>query len=641
MCGINGIAYKHGQVHDEKLMLSLLDKMNDAIIHRGPDDAGTYSDDSSVAMGMRRLSVIDLSTGHQPISNEKNTITIIFNGEIYNYKKLREELVAEGVSFTTSSDTEVILKLYEKHGEKCVERLNGMFAFSIHDTIRKKVFIARDRFGEKPLYYSMSKGMFIWASELKSIVKIDPELKQISPQALSSYFALSYIPAPLTIYRNVFKLKPGYTLTLDTVSMTTDIRKYWDINLSQDENQLSYDEAKKQLRTLLFDSIEKRMISDVPLGVFLSGGVDSSIVAAVMSKVSNKSIKTFSVGYVNRRYDESRRAKMVSYHIKSDHHQYTLDYKEVFDTLDKVILNYDEPFADSSSLPTYFVSQKARQEVKVALTGDGGDEVFGGYNKYLIHTYGKLYRSLVPGFVRNNMVKPVLELNILKGSDSKSALSKTRKFVSAVNNGTVDDHLNVVSLGFHQHELGRLLKSDNLVDYKEVLKQYIDLPEGTEASPLKIARYIDKQISLEGDMLVKVDRASMLTSLECRAPFLDHRLMELTYNMPDKFLISGNNKKRILKETFEDLLPYDFFNAPKVGFEIPIAHWLRDELKEDLIQTLSADNLNQHQLFNNQYISELVHEHVDLNINHANKLWTLYCFQKWYIHNSNDNFVKC
>ncbi len=631
MCGINGIVFKN-KASSKDSVFSIINTMNNAIIHRGPDDDGVYVFDDHLAFGMRRLSIIDLSCGKQPIYNEAKNIVITFNGEIYNYKEIKENFINEGVEFYTDSDTEVVLKLYEKYGEGSLQHLDGMFAFAIHDKVKNKIFIARDRFGEKPLYYHQSKDEILWASELKSLISIRPQLKSISLEALNIYLALTYIPAPLTIYENVFKLKAGHCMTIDTTSLETTINKYWDIDIQEGKkNSIQFFEAKHQLRSLLFESVKKRMIADVPLGVFLSGGVDSTIIAAIMAKISKEKIKTFSVGYSDKRYDESERARMVANHIKSDHHEYILNYEELIGDIDKIILNYDEPFADASCLPTFFVSSKTAQKVKVALTGDGGDEVFGGYNKYLIHTYGKKYKSFIPSLIRDKVIKPLISSNLFRGKDSKSKLTKIRKMVQSIQSDTLTNHLNIIALGFKQNALSDLLHEGNVLDFKDLLKRYIHFPNiDAQIDELKFARYVDKQTSLEGDMLVKVDRASMFCSLECRSPFLDHKIMEFTYQIPDNFLLDGFNKKKILKETFKDLLPPDFFNAPKSGFEIPIATWFRNDLKLDLIGTLSEVNLIKHNYFKNDYVAGLINEHLNAGIDHSTQLWTLFSFQKWY-----------
>lgn len=629
MCGINGLLYKEIN-HQIGRQLQL---MNGLINHRGPDDSGVYCT-AHVGMGMQRLSIIDLSTGNQPMYNDANDIIIVFNGEIYNYKTLKLELEKEGVLFHTQSDTEVILRLYEKYGEGMLNKLNGMFAFSIYDKKNNLIFIARDRFGEKPLYYYHDDDKFVWASELKSITAAFPELKKLSREAIMLFFSLTYIPAPHSVYKNICKLLPGHYLKINTSTLKKDVHEYWDINPGiKPDPGISYLNAQKEIRHLLFESVEQRMIADVPLGVFLSGGVDSTIIAAIMAKTSNKKVNTFSVGYNNKRYDESARARQIATHINAEHHEYILDYNDIFSYIDHIVLNYDEPYADSSCLPTYFVSSKTVQYVKVALTGDGGDEVFGGYNKYMLPHYRKRVEQYVPGFIKSLLSNKTISDNILNRGDSKSIFSKVKKVVDLLNEETIPGHLNLLALGFRQHELEMLFTHETL-DLKNLLEKYLVKIKSTD-DELKQLRYIDKKISLEGDMLVKVDRASMLCSLECRSPFLDHRLMEYTYHLPDDYLIYKGNKKRILKDTFKDLLPEGFFNSPKSGFEIPVGEWLRGPLKKDLLDTLSDTNLQKTELFNIKYIKQLIDEHISNKANHARQLWTLYCFQKWFKKNIN------
>jgi len=629
VCGINGLLYKEvGPDITRQLQL-----MNTAIVHRGPNDDGLYCTDK-LGMGMRRLSVIDLSTGNQPMKNNAGDVTIVFNGEIYNYQGLKADLEKQGAVFTTQSDTEVILKLYEQYGEGMLNKLNGMFAFSIHDKRKNEIFIARDRFGEKPLYYHHNAGQFIWASELKSIIAINPELKKISQEALTLYFSLTYIPAPHSIYQDIFKLLPGHYLKINTSTLKKKTHEYWDINPgTKSDAGITYTSAQKEIRNLLFESVGQRMIADVPLGVFLSGGVDSTIIAAIMAKNTDQKVKTFSVGYENKRYDESARARQVANHIGSEHHEYILDYNDLFGMVDSVVLNYDEPYADSSCLPTYFISSKTVQHVTVALTGDGGDEVFGGYNKYTLPHYRKRVNKYVPGFLKPALSPTGFAHKVLSTGDSKSLFSKIKKVADLLNEDTITGHLNLLALGFRQYELDTLLKSSN-INYISLLAPYLTKLNDTD-DELKQLRYIDKQISLEGDMLVKVDRASMLCSLECRSPFLDHRLMEYTYRLPDEYLLSNGNKKRILKDTFADMLPDGFFNAPKSGFEIPVGDWLRGPLKNDMIETLSDTALQQTGFFNTEYIKKLMSDHILNKADNARQLWTLYCFQKWFNNNIN------
>lgn len=626
MCGINGIVSLAKNIS----LAYDINKMNNMIVHRGPDDSGTYLDNNRVALGMRRLSIIDLEQGKQPIINDDATKVIVFNGEIYNYLDLKSILEAKGINFNTLSDTEVILRMFEVFGKDCVKYLNGMFSFAIYDKNEKSVFIARDRFGEKPLYYATLGDQIVWASELKSIINLRPELKVISTDSLQLFLSLSYIPAPHTIYEGVFKLKPGYWMSINTENLNISSHKYWDIEPQTDKPSISYKDAQKKLNNLLFDSVEKRMISDVPLGVFLSGGVDSSIVAAIMSKVTDHKIKTFTVGYRNKRYDESDRALKVATHLNSEHFSCLLEYDEVIEDLDKVLLNYDEPFGDPSCLPTHFISKKTSQFVKVVLTGDGGDEVFAGYNKYLLHTYGRLYQKFVPDSFSKRIIQPLLHVLAPRDRDTKSLITRTKKLFDSIGGDTMSNHINVIQLGFKMDELNRLWVGESHADINKML-EYIILPKDPQiSSNLQIARYIDSKISLEGDLLVKVDRASMLTSIECRAPFLDHRLMEFSYNLPDSYLVSGNNMKKILKSSFSKLLPDKFFDAPKSGFEIPIGNWFRNELKLNLIDTLSEDNMQNHGFFDYKIIKNLIDDHLSMKIDNTWKLWTLYSFQKWY-----------
>jgi asparagine synthase (glutamine-hydrolysing) len=630
MCGINGLLFKNPIT----LLEQQLGMMNKQIIHRGPNDAGMYCHEERIGMGMQRLAVIDIASGRQPIKNDTEDIVIVFNGEIYNYRILKQELENAGVVFCTQSDTEVVLKLYEKWGKDCLKHMNGMFAFSIHDKKNKSIFIARDRFGEKPLYYYSDAEKFTWASELKSIISTFPELKKIEKKSLHLFLSLTYIPAPFTIYEKVFKLKAGHYMLIDTETLAVDIQPYWDIKPHEHKKENEYVQAKTDLRKLVFESIEQRMIADVPLGVFLSGGVDSAIIAAVMAKVSSKKIKAFTVGSENRAYDESARAKQVASHIGAEHFLYPLQYKEMLGKLDAIVLNYDEPFADSSALPSYFIANKAVQEVTVALTGDGGDEVFGGYNKYLSSRYRKILTTYLPEVLQKKITDPVFLEKILGGRNSKSILTKAKRFLSSLQGDSFTSHLNIIALGFRQEEMVKLLKQQQY-PYKDILIHELNKTAVSEFEGLKLLRYIDKEISLEGDMLAKVDRASMRCSLECRSPFLDHRLMEKTYEWPDEFLIKGSQTKRILKETFSDLLPTGFFNAPKSGFEIPVGEWLRNELKDDLLLLLDNSNLGKHGFFNTEYVQKLVTEHLQRTLDHSWKLWTLYCFQKWYRHNFN------
>jgi len=631
MYGINGFVIKRDK---SKNPVEMLHTMNERIFHRGADSEGTFTkelESSIVGMGMRRLTIIDLSSASQIIFNDDKSKVIVYNGEIYNSRDIRKELEQQHhLCFSTQSDGEVLLKGYSVWGEKILSKLNGVFILSIYDDNKKEIFIARDRLGEKPLYYTFEDDAFVWASELKSISTLLPKKGEISQEALNIYFSLSYIPAPYTIYKDVKKLSAGHYMRVNVETLHSSIVRYWDIPVGTNPNPIkTYAQAKQKLRELLFDAIEKR-ITDVPFGTFLSGGVDSGIVSAIAAKISGQSIKTFSVGFKNKRYDESERAMIVAKHINSEHHEFILDYDEILGDVDSIILNYDEPYADASCIPTYFISKQASEKVKMVLSGDGGDEVFGGYNKYLFIRYRKMFNRYLPAFVRKLLISEFFSQQFLGKGDTRSFSAKFKKLLTSIDSDVINSHLNIISLGFKNRELSQLLSKQPLSS-NELLLDNIDMNVLSKLTDdLKLVRYLDKETSLEGDMLVKTDRACILASLICRSPLLDYRLMEFSYTIPDEYLLYKSNKKRILKDTFADLLPDNYFNAPKLGFEIPVGEWFRTSLKTDLYETLSAKNMECCNFLNVQYIGQLVDEHITGKFDHATKLWIVYCFQKWY-----------
>ncbi|WP_103865535.1 asparagine synthase (glutamine-hydrolyzing) [Aquimarina sp. I32.4] len=628
MCGINGFVYL--EKHDISQLRKDITIMNDMIIHRGPDDDGEYVDegfDFSVFMGMRRLSIIDLSSGKQPIYSEDKNIVIVFNGEIYNYQELRESLVKQGVTFKTNSDTEVILKLYEKEGTNSFKKLDGMFAFSIHDKTKNKIFIARDFFGEKPLYYTEKDNKFFWASELKSILKSIKTVPSINKIGLNLFLKLTYIPAPFTIYENIHKLEPNHFLTYDLRSKSYEI-EIIEEQETPEKSEEHFDEAKSNVKELVQKSVESRSVSDVPIGTFLSGGVDSSVVSLCLSKMSASKISTFSIGFDKKSYDESDKARTVAKLINSDHHEFILNEKDLESNINEILLNFDEPFSDSSSLPSYLVASKTSQHVKVALTGDGGDEVFGGYNKYYMGRINQKYTSLVPEGLHNFMEKTVTPLLKTKG-DRRGKRFKTRRLLNAIDY-TDNYYWDIISLGYAADTLSQYLQQDYLV-----LSPFEYYKEKTGIkSPKNLTEYraIDKNISLEGDMLVKVDRTSMLTSLECRAPFLNKKLWNYTNTLPEEYLIKGWDKKYILKAAFKEEFPEGFLDKSKAGFGVPIGDWLRSSLKVDLEKYIDHTFLKNQNIFQVDAITKLVKDHLS-GIDNTFMVWTFFCFQKWYMNN--------
>lgn len=626
MCGINGILYnKPGKTDIE----SHLTRMNNLIVHRGPDDDGThfeYGRNYSLALGMRRLSIIDLHTGKQPIYNKDESLIIVFNGEIYNYQKLKKSLEQQGVIFKTKSDTEVILKLYETYGSESFEYLDGMYAFSILDKTKGKLIIARDFFGEKPLYYTKTNDGLIWASELKSITPILSNRPEISKHGLNLYFKLTYIPAPFTIYEGIYKLEANSLLEYDLNTHEYNISTINHINHPETTNY-SLEEASKKLHDLVMDSVSSRSVADVPLGTFLSGGVDSSIVSLGLSKINDKKIETFSIGFKKSSFDESDKSRLVAKLINSNHHEFIIDENDISQYIDQIILNFDEPFADSSALPTYLVANKTREFVKVALTGDGGDEVFGGYNKYYMGRLNANYTKFVPSKLHKTLAYASKGLLSSK-QDERGLKLKVRKFISSVNYQG-EYYWDIISLGFGK-DTQLLLNSTYLfnapfLSYKRTINHSLN-------DDIHMYREIDRHVSLEGDMLVKVDRTSMLNSLECRAPFLNKSLWEFSNNLPSKYLINGWDKKYILKEAFKNEFPKGFLDHPKKGFVVPVGDWLRSHLRPELEKYANTGYIDKQGIFNKEFLSPILNNHLSGKEDNTYKVWTYFVFQKWYNH---------
>ena len=622
MCGINGLVYKNAENTDVQ---SIIGKMNQKIIHRGPDEDGFFVEhleDKTIAFAMRRLSIVDLSTGKQPIFTEDKSKVIVFNGQIYNSEELKKTLVQKGFAFHTSSPAEVVLKLYECFGLEAFNMLDGVFAFSIYDKILGKIFIARDFFGDKPLHYQHSEKGLIWASELKSIISVLDKKPEIDNMGLNLYFQLTYIPAPFTIYKGISKLESNSFIEYD---VNTNALKIHEIHSEKiEKQQISFDEAKKNVRKLVEESVSSRSVSDVSLGAFLSGGVDSSIISLCLSKQSDSKIDTFSIGFDKKSFDETEKSRLVANLIGSNHHEFVISEKDLTSHLDEILLNFDEPFADSSALPSYIVASKTVDYVKVALTGDGGDEVFGGYNKYLIGGINQKYTSLVPRFLHQSVLKVANALTKQKG-DERGLKFKVRK---ALNSIDYDDSFfyNIIKLGFTDKEMSIYLnEKDRVENPLAYYQQKIPNPKN-----LTDFRNVDKMISLEGDMIVKVDRTSMLASMECRAPFLTREIWNYTLSLPDEYLLKGNNKKMILKKAFENEFPEQFLEKSKKGFGVPVGDWLRQGMRSELLSYIDDKFLEEQDIFDIQNIKKIVLNHLNSVEDNSFKIWTFYCFQKWY-----------
>lgn len=601
--------------------------MNDKIIHRGPDEDGFYTENfngTTLGMAMRRLSIIDLTSGKQPIFTADKSKVIVFNGEIYNFKKLRETLITKGYTFYTSCDTEVVVNLYDCYGTAAFSMLDGMFAFSLLDKTTNTLYIVRDFFGEKPLYYFQNQDTLIWASELKSILKILPSKPEIDTTALNLYLQLTYIPAPYSIFKSIKKLEANHYMTVDCNTMETEV---FSIPQSKKQYQIANkNEAIQITHDLVRESVASRSISDVPLGTFLSGGVDSSIVSLCLAQQSDRKIETFSIGFDKKSFDESEKSRAVAKLINSNHHEFVIGEEDLKANLSEIILNFDEPFADSSALASYVVANKTKQYVTVALTGDGGDEVFGGYNKYYMGKLNHRYTSLLPEAIHKSILK-MADVLLKTSEDNRGKRFRANRLLKAINYQG-DFYYNIISLGFQEEEIPSLLNHSYSV--QQPLHYYKSLI-GNQNKTLTDFRNIDLHLSLEGDMLVKVDRTSMLTSLECRAPFLNKEIWNFTNQLPENYLINGWDKKHILKDAFKQYFPKDFLNKSKKGFGVPVGDWLKSNLKLELLAYSEKSFIDKQGIFNANEIQKLVFNHVNSKSDNTFRVWTFYCFQKWYV----------
>lgn len=626
MCGINGIIAKANRNKDN--INAILNTMNNLIIHRGPDDDGLFSevnDQFSIGMGMRRLAIIDLKSGKQPVFSDDKQIVIVFNGEIYNYKLIKAKLEAEGISFNTASDTEVILKAYEKYGVASFQWLDGMYGFSIYDKNINKLFIARDFFGEKPLYYTHTDKEFMWASELKSIINTIDFTPNISKKGINLYFRLTYIPAPHTIYENIFKLQANHYIEYDLESHTTSIHK---INLEPKPkaSQISFEDAKLKTKDLVYKSVESRSIADVGLGTFLSGGVDSSIISLCLSQANDKKIDTFSIGFKKASYDESAKSRVVAKMINSNHHEFIIDEEDLKNNIHEILINFDEPFSDTAALPTHLLSQKTRAHVTVALTGDGGDEVFGGYNKYYIGRMNKRYTSVVPSGL-HKAISGLSNKYLINKDDTRGRKFQINRLLNAIDyDGGF--YWDIISLANTKSQLAEIMSPD-FFD-ADIFQEYKDVLGNHKIETLTDFRLVDKILSLEGGMLAKVDRTSMMTSLECRAPFLNREIWEFANTLPESYLLKGWNKKYILKEAFRSQFPEEFLEKGKSGFGSPTGDWLRQSLRSELESYIEPELLKTQGIFNVDIITKLVRDHLESKKDSTFRVWSYYCFQKWY-----------
>jgi asparagine synthase (glutamine-hydrolysing) len=621
MCGITGIFDLQAR---REISLQLLQKMNRRQDHRGPDGEG-YHCEPGVGLGHRRLSIIDIAGGHQPLWNEDGSVAVTYNGEIYNFRELRTELASKGHVFKTACDTEVIVHAWEQWGQKCVERFNGMFAFGIWDRNIDCIFLARDRIGIKPFYYAVTTdGFLTFATELKAL-SIHPHVqKELDPEAVEDYFAFGYVPDPKTIYRHVAKLPPGHHLTVRRGQRLPAPQMYWDIDFNTVVQQRN-EELHENLIGRLRESVRKRLVADVPLGAFLSGGVDSSAVVALMAGLDASPVNTCSISFGDPKYNESRYAEKVAERYSTRHSTLNVDPAD-YSLIDILPGFYDEPFADSSAIPTYRVCELARQNVTVALSGDGGDENFIGYRRYRWHSIEEQVRRLMPQWLR----APVFGVMgaVYPKLDRAPRIFRAKSTLQALARDSLDAYFRSVSI-FPAELRRRLFHSD----FRSAINDYSALEvfrEHASAAPvsnsMQLVQYLDFKTYLPGDILTKVDRASMAHSLEVRVPLLDHEFVEWVSTIPVASKLSGRDGKHCFKSALKPYLPNDIMYREKMGFAVPLASWFRDQLADKLRQSVYGSRLRDCGIFDNQFLSQLVTEHESGARDHSAILWAVLMF---------------
>lgn len=630
MCGIAGAIWTDDA---RPVDAATLARMTDVLAHRGPDDRGTYATrvqvgnaaGMSVGLGHRRLSIIDLAGGHQPLANEDESVWVTFNGEIYNFAELRQRLEGAGHHFRTTSDTEVLVHLYEDEGSDFLRHLNGMFALAIWDARRGELLLARDRLGEKPLFYRHEPGRLLFASELKGLLAVPGAPRQIDPHALDCYLALHYVPHPLSIFAGYSKLPPAHWVRFGRDRFETGC--YWQPDFNREVARPWTDDVAA-VRELLTEAVQMRMVSDVPLGAFLSGGVDSSIVVALMQQARSEPVRTFSIGFPVPEYDETHYARLVAKHLGTEHEEFRVT-PDAVSILPKLVWHYDEPFSDSSAIPTYYVAQQTRAHVTVALTGDGGDELFAGYPRYRAVALGASFDRL-PAPLRRMLAARFWQ-NLPAGTSQRSKLRRFKRLVGALGESPGRRYFDWVSV-FSEQARAELYTDDYLATLPDADPyEFIAtaLARSARRDPVTAASLADAVTYLPCDLMTKVDIASMAHSLECRAPFLDHRLVELAAALPLGRKYRRGRGKRILLEAFGHLLPPEILRRGKMGFGVPLDHWFRHELRDYTREVLLDPATLGRGFFRPAAVTRLVEDHVSGCFDHSYRLWTLLFFELW------------
>ncbi len=620
MCGICGIvSSKPGKFGD----WTPLERMCQILYHRGPDGKGYYADEYA-KLGMRRLSIIDLETGQQPITNEDRTLWLVCNGEIYNYQQLRHELEKRGHLFVSKSDTEVIIHAFEEFGDNCVDALNGMFAFALWDARKRRLLLARDRLGIKPLYYWSDAEEVVFGSELKAVMAHPDVPREIDPVALDHFLTLEYIPTPRTIFKDVHKLPPGHRLIFEEGRLT--LEQYWDVPLQ--ETPEDEETCERILTDLISDAVRLQMVSDVPLGAFLSGGIDSSTVVAFMRQASSAPVQSFSIGFQEDSYNELPYARSVAAHFGSDHHEEILQ-PEIADLAEQLVGHMDEPLADFSIFPTYLVSKLASRSVKTVLSGDGGDEVFGGYDTYLAQYCDRFYQRM-PTQLRQSLL-PALMARVPPRPAKKGWINKAKRFVEGAALPATLQHTRWM-IFMNDHERSSLYRPELLAELNgcspsSLLENYFQ--RAPQKAPLAQQQYVDIKTYLVDNILAKVDRMSMAASLEVRVPLLDHRIVEFAVNLPTQWKLRRGQTKFILRQAMAEHLPAAVLDKPKEGFSIPMKQWLRGPLRPMMMDLLSRDCIRRRGYYQPRTVARWVAEHLEGQANHSHRLWALMVFELW------------
>jgi asparagine synthase (glutamine-hydrolysing) len=645
MCGICGEI----DFYNKGIQVNVTQRMCDVLAHRGPDDEGMVfikedqywevkkssellqdKDGYEVGLGHRRLSIIDLSeAGHQPMCNEEGTIWIVLNGEIYNFQDLKRGLEKKGHLFKSKSDTEVILHAYEEWDVECLQYLRGMFAFGIWDSKKRRLFLARDRLGKKPLVYWTGKSRLIFASEIKGILE-DPDVgRKVNLIALHHYLTYQYVPSPLTIFEGIKKLPPGHYLLYD-FSGQVKTEKYWKLDFAPiQESKIDLHELCDRVRTELEESVKLRLISDVPLGAFLSGGIDSSLIVGIMAKLSHQPVKTFTIGFEEKEFDELRFARIVSKHFSTEHHEFIVKPNAI-EILPRLVWYYNEPFADSSAIPTYYMAKMTKDFVKVVLTGDAGDENFAGYPRYLRSQWVAWFTKL-PEKMRRDWVPPLIRrMASLRWREKK--FNRLADFLELLSCNQARNYAEQIKI-FNAKERNEIYSQEMLhaLAHIDPLGYLVEKYEESETEdPLSKLLYLDIHSYLPEDLLVKMDIATMANSLEARVPFLDHKFMEFVAGIPSQLKLRGSMTKFILKEAFSGFLPETILRRKKMGFGVPISRWFTKDLKAYLFETLMDERALNRGFFRKEGVQRLLDEHIALKYDHSARIWALLTLELWF-----------